>query len=776
MVVQTRQVGQVKLVEIEDWAKNALESHQNHTKEFTVNWIDNSSGKSSYWQARESWTGDDTSRIIENGFPGMRKEIPEAETFNKYGDAARAIELQEFRSREAVKPVHISQVPRGAKFVTGRFVYTLKEKPVGIGKVRTAAHIDDVRKLDARLRARGFTETMWENVSAPTISLHTVRALFAVTPVLKWRVRIVDISRAFLQSKELERELYMYPPKGTELDSQTVWRVVKPIYGLCDATKSWHETFGDFVHEVGGKESIADPAMYYWTGHGQKEFFRKAACNSWEDFDYSSLPKEVCAEVKAKPVFGCIAVHVDDVAIFGDMTFINWLTQKIKGRFDTKEFKEDTFDYLGMAIVQKENCDITMEAKGYEREIEMVQLDCDRECSIEEPLTVQEEKEFRSSLGKLMWIARLTRPDLAFESAAAAQKYGKDQDPNKEYIGDDLEDTCNASEEAIDQWSDINTKHMPGFQECLGDRSMVQKVCLGKKKRKVTNETHLKIKNALFLNKAIRKLRSRDGAKVIFTDISDGRIGELKIVIHCDAGSIKTIDKSKSQIGVLGMIQNRDPIEIHPKETFRNPDICSARKAVRNHPYVRATPIFWTSGKTERVAESSFAAELQSVYTAFDAGTVLRQLYSEVLYGHPKGSVKVEIRNDQLSVINALNGITAMPSDRKLSGTMCSLREMLNRGEIRDVKHVPGEFNMADALTKSVSGNSIFHLMQFNRCAVRPATEIKEKFSRTAPGKQYLFLQDLKRRKMAESHLRSILIRKFTRGQFRRTKFRYFKK
>ena len=46
----------------------------------------------------------------------MRKEIPEAETFNKYGDAARAIELQGFRSREDAKAVHISQVPKGVKF------------------------------------------------------------------------------------------------------------------------------------------------------------------------------------------------------------------------------------------------------------------------------------------------------------------------------------------------------------------------------------------------------------------------------------------------------------------------------------------------------------------------------------------------------------------------------------------------------------------------------------------------------------------------------------
>ena len=238
------------------------------------------------------------------------------------------------------------------------------------------------------------------------------------------------------------------------------------------------------------------------------------------------------------------------------------------------------------------------------------------------------------------------------------------------------------------------------------------------------------------MNKAIRKLRGRARAVVKSTDISDGKIGDLEIVAHCDAGSIKTIDKSKSQIGIIGMAQSVDSVEIHPRIAFRNPDIKSARKPVRNFPFIKATPIFWTSGKSERVAESSFAAELQAVYTAFDAGTVLRQLYSELLCGQPKGSVKVEIRNDQLSVINSLNGITAMPSDRKLSGTMCSLREMIERKEIRDVKHVPGEFNMDDALTKCSNGNHLFHLTQYNRCAVRTASEIKEKFPKTAPGKK----------------------------------------
>ena len=52
--------------------------------------------------------------------------------------------------------------------------------------------------------------------------------------------------------------------------------------------------------------------------------------------------------------------------------------------------------------------------------------------------------------------------------------------------------------------------HMSGFEETSPkERSnAVNKINLNKKKRTVIPETHLKIKNALFLNKAIRKART----------------------------------------------------------------------------------------------------------------------------------------------------------------------------------------------------------------------------------------------------------------------------
>lgn len=42
-----------------------------------------------------------------------------------------------------------TKVPEGAKVITGRFVYTMKEKPVESENLKTEARVDLVRKLGA---------------------------------------------------------------------------------------------------------------------------------------------------------------------------------------------------------------------------------------------------------------------------------------------------------------------------------------------------------------------------------------------------------------------------------------------------------------------------------------------------------------------------------------------------------------------------------------------------------------------------------------------------
>ena len=46
-------------------------------------------------------------RILENEIAGMRKEIPEEETKNKYGDAARVIEIEKLENRWNSKRIFV---------------------------------------------------------------------------------------------------------------------------------------------------------------------------------------------------------------------------------------------------------------------------------------------------------------------------------------------------------------------------------------------------------------------------------------------------------------------------------------------------------------------------------------------------------------------------------------------------------------------------------------------------------------------------------------------
>ena len=51
--------------------------------------------------------------ILENEMHGMAKEIPEEETYNEYGDAARKIEIESVGEHGAFARIPFSGIPEG---------------------------------------------------------------------------------------------------------------------------------------------------------------------------------------------------------------------------------------------------------------------------------------------------------------------------------------------------------------------------------------------------------------------------------------------------------------------------------------------------------------------------------------------------------------------------------------------------------------------------------------------------------------------------------------
>ena len=64
------------------------------------------------------------------------------------------------------------------------------------------------RKVKARLVARGFEEMLADKrVDSPTCSRQGLRLVFATASTKGWRLRAMDVSSAFLQGREIQREV-----------------------------------------------------------------------------------------------------------------------------------------------------------------------------------------------------------------------------------------------------------------------------------------------------------------------------------------------------------------------------------------------------------------------------------------------------------------------------------------------------------------------------------------------------------------------------------------
>ena len=342
---------------------NLRVSEENKTKKMQCLLANEKSMQSYFWSARKSQNMD-TKQIIEAEFPGCRKEIPECETWNVYGDSARAIEIAAYHEYGAIHRIKKSSLPKNTLIIDGRFVYAMKNKPVPSIEEMTGAHVDLNRKLDARLCARGFRETMTENVSAPTVDIATIRVALGIIPIKKWSFRVIDISRAYLQAHDLERTVILQPPKGTEPDDAIVWKCVKPIYGLCDSTKNWAIAMKDFlIKETGARQSIADPALFYWSGWKQHSFFQRELPQSFDAIRNNIDPINILGDHESKIVHGFCTVHVDDILMSGSDKFLNWLTEMINNRFWTKSFDENDASYLGMHITKRKDGSIVVDSK-----------------------------------------------------------------------------------------------------------------------------------------------------------------------------------------------------------------------------------------------------------------------------------------------------------------------------------------------------------------------------------------------------------------------------
>ncbi len=190
-------------------------------------------------------------------------------------------------------------------------------------------------------------------------------------------MRTLDVKQAFLQSDELEWEVYILPPIEAGLDDKTVWKLRVAVYGLADASREWYKTSRRLLNECGLMEVTTEPSLFY------------------------SVDEQGRLD-------GILAAHVDDFLYGGEINFLNKVeTFKAKVRVGATERDNVIFCGLNISRNGQEVHVKATEAMGVQK-YPVQGIDKLAE------LTHAEETWARSVIGKLQWSAQSHRPDLCY--------------------------------------------------------------------------------------------------------------------------------------------------------------------------------------------------------------------------------------------------------------------------------------------------------------------------------------------------------------------------
>uniref|UniRef100_A0ABD2XR42 Reverse transcriptase Ty1/copia-type domain-containing protein n=1 Tax=Trichogramma kaykai TaxID=54128 RepID=A0ABD2XR42_9HYME len=280
-------------------------------------------------------------------------------------------------------------------------------------------------KHKARLVIRGFKDKNNYELSetyAPISRLATIRTVLAVINKLDLEAVQLDVKTAFLNG-QLQDEVYMEIPVDLKIDiepgKRKVCRLLKTIYGLKTSPKIWNQKFTQEVNKLGLERDINEPCLFTWRKDGKVVI---------------------------------LVLYVDDIILASNhIEKMNEVKTSLRNTFEMKVLGEPN-KYLGMEIVRNRRERImTLTQVEYTKKVlerfKMSESKAQTTPMVTRQVKTRNTKQkqikdepkpsnapYREAIGSLMYLATVTRPDIAFAVNYLSSK------------------TANPSEE---DWSDV---------------------------------------------------------------------------------------------------------------------------------------------------------------------------------------------------------------------------------------------------------------------------------------------------------------------------------
>lgn len=178
---------------------------------------------------------------------------------------------------------------------------------------------------------------------SPTARKAAIRILITIAAHKQWTIKTTEIKSAFLQGKELSRDVYLRPPIESGVSKGIIWNLRHCLYDLKDGARQFYLSVKEELVKLGCKQSKLDPVVFVLQTH---------------------------------ELNGIICCHVDDFLHAGNEALekiVKHLRQRIlAGRVEEKRFK-----YLEFQINQ-ENDKIILDHTDYVPSLKIFTMDPER--------------------------------------------------------------------------------------------------------------------------------------------------------------------------------------------------------------------------------------------------------------------------------------------------------------------------------------------------------------------------------------------------------------
>ncbi|KAJ1594194.1 hypothetical protein NDA11_001615 [Ustilago hordei] len=280
---------------------------------------------------------------------------------------------KELEGLEAMGTWEVVHQPPGVPLVDSKVVLRLKLDADGVPV-----------KHKARLVARGFTQREgidYQETFSPVAPLGAIRAILALAVQNNWEVHALDITMAYLNST-LKEAIYMKPPEGSGVAPGKVYKVVKGLYGLKQSGREWNQEFDRSLRRMGFFQVECAPCIYT-KGQGED--------------------------------MAIVVIYVDDTLVIAPRLETVLEVKKQIGQ----RWKMEDSGYIDQVL-----------AKHLDKRTKptMVPMQNIPEGTL--VASAAQQKEYPVIVGKLLWVANSTRPDLSLTVGVLARHM---REPSQEH-------------------------------------------------------------------------------------------------------------------------------------------------------------------------------------------------------------------------------------------------------------------------------------------------------------------------------------------------------